>query len=78
MTSEELFQSVIDSYRSDIERLRETINEFAKNYGEFRGELRQILADNDLRSHPGWTDQEIVDAFNELIGKLKNESHLVN
>ena len=36
-------------------------------FSRFRQDLRQVLADNNVPSNPGWTEDDIVRAFKQLL-----------
>ena len=42
-------------------------DELAHSFATFRQDLRQILADNGVPSNPGWTEDDIVRAFRQLL-----------
>lgn len=47
--------------------------ELMRSFVKFRQELRQLLADNGVASNPGWTEDDIVNAFRQLL-RLKDAS----
>jgi len=43
------------------------IQQLESSFAKFRQDLRQILADNGVPSNPGWTEDDIVRAFRQLL-----------
>jgi hypothetical protein len=39
-------------------------------FAAFRQQLRALLAQVDVPSNPGWTENDIVNAFRELLEEL--------
>ena len=56
----------------EIIRLEDEITMLMSEWTKFRREMRQILHENGIRTNPGWTEKNIVDAMRELIGNIKN------
>ena len=44
-----------------------------KELADFRKSLRQLLEENGIPSNPGWTEQNIVDAFKSLLSKKRKK-----
>lgn len=42
---------------------------WAENFSAFRKELRQLLNDCGVKSNPGWSEEDIVQAFKGLLKK---------
>lgn len=58
-------------YRDTIETWHaaavQHIDELGKAFAQFRRDLRDLLDKKDVRSNPGWSERDIVQAFEELL-----------
>ena len=48
-----------------------TKDPFFVAFGKFRHDLRQLLWEVGIGSNPGWTEDDIVNAFRKIIKKRK-------
>lgn len=47
--------------------MREFDAELMHSFAQFRQDLRQILYEHGVLSNPGWTEEDIVRAFRQLL-----------
>lgn len=59
--------------QSSDDSLRTEVDGVIKQWAAFRQEVRQILHENGVRSNPGWTEENIIFALRELIGRFTSK-----
>jgi hypothetical protein len=58
--------------RNDIRGINMYL-ELEPRYLKLRQDLRQLLSDHGVPSNPGWTDDDIVRSFRELLTELEGD-----
>ena len=46
------------------------LDQLSDSFVKFRQDLRQLLSDAGVSSNPAWSEDDIVEAFRELVGQL--------
>jgi hypothetical protein len=61
----------VDALCQDLRDREET--PLFQAWGAFRREIRQALHEKGIRSNPGWSDQNVIDAIRSLLPPLNPE-----
>ena len=49
---------------------------YMRHFADFRRRLREILARYGVQSNPGWTDEDILEAINQLPDKARESAQI--